>query len=143
MLGVLWRMDLITRRTNAYRAAKLADGDISGCHHPFVIQICAHPGQSQDWLSKHMTLNKSTVARALTHLENCGYIRREADKADRRILLVYPTEKMLAILPKVQAITDGWNEKLCSGISDEELAVFADVLERMKVRSREILEEAL
>ena len=142
MPAVLWRMDLISRRAAAYRSARLVHPEISGCHHPFILEICRHRGMSQDWLAKHMTLNKSTVARALTYLEEKGYVRREADENDRRVLLVYPTDKMLAIFSRVKAISDEWNERLCSEISTEELEIFASVLERMKVRSREILEDA-
>ena len=142
MPGLLWRMDLITRRAGAYRAVRLADSELGGCHHPFVMQICKNPGKSQDWLAKNMTLNKSTVARALTYLENKGYVRREADENDKRVLLIYPTQRMLDVLSDVRSITDEWNEKLCEGISEDELTLFQSVLERMKVRSRELLEDA-
>ena len=135
-------MDLITRRAGVYRTLKLENSELSGCHHPFVMQICKNPGKTQEWLARNMTLNKSTVARALTYLEDKGYVRREADKNDKRALLVYPTERMLEVLSDVRAITDEWNEGLCEGISDGELEVFRSVLERMKVRSRELVEEA-
>ena len=142
MPGFLWRMDLITRRASVFRTLRHKGSELSGCHHPFVMQICKNPGRSQEWLAKNMTLNKSTVARALTHLENKGYVRREADKNDKRALRVYPTERMLSVLSDVRKITDEWNERLCEGISSEELEIFSSVLERMKVRSRELVEEA-
>ena len=136
-------MDLISRRAGAFRSAKMGDNsEISGCHLPFVICICRHPGMTQDQLAKHLTFNKSTVARALGVLEEQGFVKRSADERDRRSLLVFPTEKMLAILPRVIAITEEWNEGLCEGISKDELDIFASVLEKMKLRAEELLEGA-
>ena len=143
MKGLLWRIDLLSRRAGAFRSIKMGDNsEISGCHLPFVISICRHPGMTQDQLAKHLTFNKSTVARAIGSLEEQGFVKRQADERDRRSLLVYPTQKMLDILPRVLEITREWNEGLCEGISDEELEIFASVLEKMKLRSLELLEGA-
>jgi len=93
---------------------------------------------SQDAISKYLCLNKSTVARAISYLEERGFVTRETDKEDKRILRVYPTDKMLAVLPEVRRVGAEWNRLISEGISEEELLVFNSVLERIEARAREI-----
>ena len=140
MPSILGRMSAIARRGSAYKTTKINNKDIGNGHHPFVYVICNNPGQSQEWISKRLSLNKSTVARALTHLEEKGFINRIADKADRRVLLIYPTDKLLELLPEERAISAEWNAELSEGISQEEMNVFLSVLERMSAKSIEIID---
>ena len=60
---------------------------------------------------------------------------------DKRQSLVYPTEKMLDILPRVRAVTSEWNQLISDGISAEELEVFESVLHRMEKRAKEIMSQ--
>ena len=84
-----------------------------------------------------LCLNKSTVARALNHLEDKGYVPRTPSESDRRVLLVEPTEKMQAAYPEVRQITRDWNEQLAEGINADELALFFDILSHISAGSPE------
>ena len=53
-------------------------------------------------------------------------------------MLVYPTAKMMDIHSEVVSITKEWNSLIADGISEEELAVFNGVLDRMLERSIEL-----
>ena len=131
------RINVISRCALNYKTEKLS-GELSGCHHPFVTCISRNPGMSQDEIARRLCLNKSTVARALSYLEERGYVRREADAADKRILRVYPMEKMLGVLPEVKRISAEWNALISEGISEEEFALFSAVLEKIEARAREV-----
>lgn len=139
MISILASMSAIARRGSAYKTARLNCEEIGNGHHPFVFVISNHPGQSQEWISEKLSLNKSTVARTLTYLEAKEYITRVPDTVDRRVLLVYPTDKLLSLLPKEREISDEWNEIISDGISQEEMNVFQAVLEKMSIKSKEIL----
>ena len=131
-------MNVISRCQAAYRTAELGCPDITGAHHSFILAVCHTPGASQDELSRRLALNKSSVARALAHLEGLGYVSREQDKRDKRVIRVYPTEKMLLIYPVEKRITEEWNRAVLSGISEDEIAVFRSVLKKMEERAREL-----
>ena len=131
-------MNVISRCAAAYKTEHGTVEDIAECHHVFFFRICADPGLSQDALVKHTRLNKSTVTRSLAYLEERGYIRREQDEEDKRSLLVYPTDKMLAALPEVRKLAREWNAALTEGIDDEELRIFESVLDKMERRAIEI-----
>ena len=131
-------INTIHRCQTIFRSERLG-GEICGAHHLFVFSICNNPGSSQEELAKKLYLNKSTVARALASLENGGYVRREVNPNDKRQTLVYPTEKMTALLPKARAIAKDWNSLISEGISESELAAFHTVLAKMEENARAVI----
>ena len=130
------------RLQTVFRQERLG-GDICAAHHVFVFTICAHPGLSQDEIARALYLNKSTVTRALSSLEERGLVRRELNPEDKRQTLVYPTEEMLNMLPEVRKIAADWNEIIESDIPEEELLVFYSVLLRMEKNAKRAIEGEL
>ena len=131
----------VSRSQAVYRHRKISADDLHAGHYAFVLAICNRPGRSQEELARELCLNKSTVARALTCLEEKGYITRTPLPSDKRQFSVYPTEKMLAVLPEVRRVSDEWMLLLSEGIAEDELEVFNSVLERMQEKARKITEE--
>ena len=133
-------INIISRCQEIYRDKRFT-GDIPACRHTFVLAICRNPGYKQEELSKDLCLNKSTVTRALDDFEKKGYVKRVLNENDKRETLVYPTEKMTAVLPKVREITVEWKKKVSEGISEKELEVFDSVLKRIEDNARRIIRE--
>ncbi len=111
--------------------------DVSSCHYTLLLSICREPGRSQEEIAHDICLNKSTVARAITQLEDHGYVSRSPKAEDKRCLLVYPTDKTLTLLPVLRSIGTEWNEYIVDGILDEELEVFHSVLLRMEKNAKQ------
>jgi DNA-binding MarR family transcriptional regulator len=130
----------ISRSQAIYRHERITAKDLHSGHYAFVLAICREPGRSQEELARELCINKSTVARHLTYLEENGYIRRESLPRDKRKFAVYPIEKMLSVLPQVRNASVEWMELLSEDIPEEELTVFNSVLERMEKRAGEIIE---
>lgn len=126
-------------RCNAFYRDKFFSDELPGIYHSYVFAICNHPGWSQDRLAKHLCFGKSTVTRHLTYLEENGYCERKTSPADKRETLVYPTDKMLEILPRLGDVFNEWNAALTDGISEEELELFKSVLVKLSQKSREII----
>ena len=139
MPGVMKSMNAISRAQSLYRAEHTKDLEIAPCHFSFVFTISKNPGLSQDEIARELSLNKSTVARALGQLEASGLVLRQSDAGDRRVLLVYPTEKMQSLLPRLREITREWNSLIEEGISKEELSVFLSVLCKMEEKAKNIV----
>lgn len=130
------RMNILSRCEAIYRTDRLPDAELAACHHSYVLTLGRRPGISQEELARELCVNKSNVTRALTQLEARGYVRRCESRQDRRVTLVYPTDKLLAVLPQVRQIVADWNAYLAEGFSEEELATFQSVLDRMVERAR-------
>ena len=130
----------ISRSQAIYRQDKISAKDLQGSHYAFTLAICREPGRSQEELAMELCVNKSTVARNLNYLEEKGYILRKPSPNDKRQLSVFPTEKLLKIIPEIREVSGKWRSLLSDGISEDELEVFDSVLERMEAKARKILE---
>lgn len=140
MSTIMRKVNMLSRCEGVYRTEHLGVEEISACHHSYVLAICNNPGISQEALTRHMCINKSNVARHLAHLEKHGYVRRESSEADRRVMLVYPTQKMLNILPEVRRITLDWNRYLAADLTEAEFEQFQSILERLVDRATAYLD---
>lgn len=136
MPSIMRSVNIISRCGAMYRADKMPNTEISACHHMYVLSICRHPGISQEQLARHICLNKSNVTRSLATLEENGFVERRQSDADKRVTLVYPTKKMLALYPKVKEIADSWNEYLSADLTEEERELFQKTLEKISKRAQ-------
>lgn len=130
----------ISRSQAIYRHAQISAEDLQSGHYAFVLAICREPGRSQEELARELCINKSTVARNLNYLEEKGYISRASLPNDKRQFSVYPTDKMLSVLPEIRDASREWMTMLSEGIAQEELDIFNSVLEHMENRAREIIQ---
>ena len=133
-------INILGRCAGMFRSEKLKETGLGACHHSYILAVCRRPGISQDELAREICINKSTVTRHLAALEESGYVERRPSEADKRVTLVFPTEKALAILPTVRAVIREWNEFLTEGMDEEELERFAATLSRIAERAREYSE---
>ncbi len=131
----------ISRSQAIYRRSRISAEDLNSGHYAFALAICREPGRSQEELAQELCINKSTVARNLNHLEENGYITRKSLPNDKRQFSVYPTEKLIAVLPEIKKASVEWMELLSDGIPQNELDIFDSVLSRMQARAREIIEK--
>lgn len=141
MLMFMRRINLLSRCEGLYRTDQLPDAGLRPIHHSMVLTICRTPGISQEELAAKVCLNKSTITRQLAPLEEKGYVQRKQSESDKRVTLVYPTQKMIDILPEVRRITKEWNEYLTEGFSEEELAQFSAMLDKITERAQKYAEE--
>lgn len=130
----------ISRSQAIYRSSRVSADDLQSGHFAFALAICKKPGRSQEEIAEELCVNKSTVARNLTCLEENGYIKRSPLPSDKRQFSVHPTEKMLAALPEIQKASEKWMNLLSEGIPEEDLLIFDSVLLRMQKKAREIIE---
>ena len=131
----------VSRSQAIFRQRQIPAKDLQSGHYAFVLAICREPGRSQEELARELCVNKSTVARNINYLEECGYVIRTPLKADRRQFSVHPTEKMLSVLPDVKKASAEWMQLLSEDIPQKELDIFNSVLERMQEKARKIIEK--
>ena len=86
-----------------------------------------------------LCINKSSVTRHLTYLENNGYINKKTSPGDRREQLVFPTDKMLLVYDEVLRISREWNLLVAEGITEEELEIFHRISDKLVEKSQQIV----
>lgn len=136
MPTIMRQINLISRCEGLYRTDRLRGAELGACHHSYVLATCRNPGISQEELARHICINKSGVTRHLTYLEEHGYVSRIHSESDKRVTLVYPTDKMRQVFPDVKRIVEEWNDYLTAGLTEAELAQFRTLLERLALRAK-------
>ena len=127
----------IARCGAQYRSEALSPMGLKACHASYLIEICDHPGISQDKLAARICINKSNVARQVAILEEDGFVTRNPSAQDKRIMQLYPTQKTLDLLPRISPILRQWEACLTADVNEEERAILERVLERMKDKASE------
>lgn len=125
------RIGYLSRMAHRYFNEKLGELGI-GSGQIFILRdLFDHDGIHQEVLVNHCQVHKANITRALSKLEENGFIRREADPLDKRANLLYATEKALSIKTEFLSIFSSWTEKLTKGFTEEEKEMSYAFLDRM------------
>jgi len=131
----------IARCGAQYRLDQLSPMGLKACHASYLMEICENPGISQEGLARKICINKSNIARQAVVLEEEGFITRTPCTADKRVMKLYPTEKAYALLPQIQQILRCWADHITEDLTEEEIALFASLLDKMKTRAVAYMEQ--
>lgn len=135
MSEIMRNMTDIARCAAQFRSEELAPMGLKSCHASYLCVICANPGITQDQLARRIFINKSNVARQLAALEEDGFVIRKPAPDDKRAMQVFPTQKTLDCLPKLNRIFQVWEELVCQDLTPEELKRMSAMLDKIKIRS--------
>lgn len=113
-------LNVLARCGNQFRSSKLASLDLSAAQAPYILHVCAKPGQTQEQLARALHVNPSNAARQLARLEEKGYIRRVTPRDNRRQLIIEPCDKAVEAVAQVREVNRQWNDYLTQGMSQEE-----------------------
>ncbi len=129
----------VGRCCRLYRARSLGDTELRPAQQMLLSYVCRRPGLAQEELISALYLDKTTVAHQLMKLEEQGYLRREAPAEDGRCRRVYPTEKALAVYPRIHEAFERFTEALLTGFSGEEQAQLEALTERLRANAVRLL----
>ena len=82
--------------------------------------------------------DKSTIARQVELLEQLGYVNRNASEKDKRVLCVFPTEKMLEVWPRLDEDIQKWENALLQALAPEEKAQLDAILTKINEHMEEV-----
>jgi len=85
-------------------------------------------GSSLTQISQGLMLENPTVTGLIDRLENLGYVKRADHPNDRRVYLIYLTEKGKKVANKALPIVKKLNEQIKEGHSKEEIENFKKIL---------------
>lgn len=137
MPGLMRMINILSRCHTMYRGDRLREQELNSGFYNYVLPIHFNPGMSQEQLARHVCLDKCNVTRHLSKLEEGGYVERKSGEADKRVMLVYPTEKLEELVPTVREINREWTDYLLDGLSEEEVAQFEATLLKIARRAKE------
>lgn len=95
-------------------------------------QLEENGAMTQRELAELLKKEQATVARLIDRLVKHGFVKRTPHPTDRRANMVENTPQASALLVEVEPVAVASADAIAEGLSDEELAVFFDVLGRVR-----------
>lgn len=127
-------INAIDRHLRNHRREYMEPLGLKGIHARLFVEICRTPGRSQDQLAKKMGIDKSTIARQVEALEAQDFVSRRPSQKDKRVLCVYPTEKMSEFLPGLDAAMQTWEQELLQELTETECQQLYAILAKLRLR---------
>ena len=141
MPTLMRRINVIARCARLYRNDRLQKYGIHGTMDSIILNVCRNPGISQEALVKAVYIDKSNMTRKLSRLEKEGFITRENSTEDKRVQLVYPTEKAKEIHGEIHDILSDWNKYITEGLTEEQKQLLGDGLDKVLANAIRYCEE--
>lgn len=89
-------------------------------------------GVTQSELADVLEIEKATLGRLLDRMESKGWVRREADSADRRAKRVFLTDEVEPAMKAMRALAAELRRDALAGLSVEQQERFVDTLLSVK-----------
>jgi len=139
--SILRYVSVLYRYSQIFITKRLKSFDFCSGQYPFILRVARRPGISQDELSEELVIDKGTTAKAIKAMAARGYIRVEADTADKRVHRLYATRKGEEIRDVISGVIDEWREILGKGFSAEENARVDELVRRMSENAAEYIRQ--
>ena len=127
-------INTIDRYLRQHRREYMEPLGLKGIHARLFMAICRRPGFSQEQLAKQMWFDKSTIGRQVEVLEEQGFVTRRPSEKDKRVLCVYPTEKMSQFQPELDAAMQTWEQTLLQDLTLDERQQLSTILAKIRDR---------
>ncbi len=111
--------------------ARIAPHGVSIGMWYFLRALWEEDGISQRELSQRVGMMEPTTASALNNMERKGFVHRVRNRADRRIVNVFLTERGRALREQLLPLAAEVNRVALRGISGEELAHLRAILTKL------------
>lgn len=129
------------RMGNRYYDRELAPYQIGCGQQFFLLRIYENQGISVLDLARMGQFDKGTTTRAVQRLEELGYIRSEPDGRDKRVRRLYTTPATEPIVKAAAEARQRWHAILTRGMSPQEVAQAAQLLEKIAQNAYSSMEQ--
>ncbi|AMS43130.1 MULTISPECIES: MarR family winged helix-turn-helix transcriptional regulator [Aminobacter] len=93
---------------------------LSAAQWRLLVRLVKEEGVAQARLAELLEIEPISVSRLLDRMEEGGWIERRQGASDRRVRMIFPTDKALEAFSKVKAVAGEVYEKALAGLSDEQ-----------------------
>lgn len=105
-----------------------------------IVRLNRRPGASQSELADMMEIEKAPAGKIVDRLEERGWVERRADPVDRRINRIFLTERGERVFAVISPVARSTVSDAVADLSDREVAILMQLLERVKSRLGELAE---
>lgn len=129
-------ISVLYRAGQSFFSTKASNFDIGGGHIGLIFHLYNHDGASQDELSKALEVDKATITRSVSKLEENGLVERQRDTSDQRINRIVLTESGHAMQNDLKIIALEWQTTLLEGFTEEERETLKNLFDKLMINAR-------
>lgn len=100
--------------------------------YAYLVRICERPGIIQERVSELLRIDRATASRAIQKLENSELVEKRNHPDNRRIHLLYPTEKGKMLYEILKDEENYSNQTALKGISEDEQRMLLKLLQKVQ-----------
>lgn len=129
--GLAEHLTQIARIIHTELRKVLADEDLSAVESGVIMCLSTTKVDTAGRIARRMGVSRSLMSKAVDHLVRGGWIETKPDQSDRRMV-------HLVLLPKAEPavkrcrVKHEYYEKMCAGVSPEDMQVFHRVMEQIR-----------
>ena len=125
-------LSVIVRHSRTYLERELQHYDIGYSEEVIMMYLLDHADVSQETISRHFILDKGSIAKTMTKMEDKHLVRRYENPANKREKLVSLTATGKSLtLPCRQAL-DKFHHQLFQGLTQEDRQKLSDIIRIME-----------
>ncbi|WP_426350801.1 MarR family winged helix-turn-helix transcriptional regulator [Alloiococcus sp. CFN-8] len=117
--------------------------NINGSEHSVIAYLGVHKSVNGEEISETLKIDKSTASKALSSLERKGIIIRTTNEHNRREKLIELTPEGSTLAHEIEELINTWTKDVLKNLSEEEIAVFNDLCDKVADSIKDINEREL
>jgi DNA-binding MarR family transcriptional regulator len=111
--------------------ARAASYGLSTAQWRLLARLVKDEGSTQARLAEFLEIEPISVSRLVDRMEASGWVMRKQDAGDRRVRMIFPTEKSRNAFAAVKAIAGDIYDEALTGLSDAERRALISGLEKL------------
>ncbi len=111
--------------------ARATEYGLSVAQWRLLFRLVREQGVPQARLAELLEIEPISVSRLLERMEQAGWIVRHASETDRRVRMVYPTDKTRCAYASIRTLADGIYDEAMAGLDEAQRQALLDGLRRV------------
>lgn len=124
-------ISILDRLMKMYYDHGLADYEIGWGQQFYVEYLYDHPGATAQEMVECIRVDKATLTKVIKKLVEVDYVRVVREEKDRRVKLLFLTDKAVPAAVRIKEIHNSFYRDLCSDILSPDIQLTEQTMERM------------
>jgi MarR family transcriptional regulator, transcriptional regulator for hemolysin len=108
-----------------------ADFGLSAAQWRLLVRVVKDEGVPQARLAEILEIEPISVSRLLDRMEAGGWISRQQDASDRRVRMIFPTDKSRSVFAAIKSVAGDVYEEAVAGLTGEQRRMLISGLGRI------------
>lgn len=132
MKEILREIGKIYRCLDSISNIEFKQFDLTKGQYAYLVRICENPGIIQERVSEMLNVDRATASRAIQKLKQSGFISKKNDPKNKKVLLLFPTNKGQEIYEILHEEEKYSNDVALQDISKEDQKILFTLLKKIR-----------